>query len=452
LARPTRECHLAAPNSGTPPTQQKEQSTVNSVLTLRRVMAGASLAVVASLALVACSDDEPSSSGGELSGTITFWHAYGADSQEIKTLQDVIIPAFEAKHPGTDVQDVAVPYDQLHQKMITAAAGGDLPDVMRSDIIWVPEAAKLGLLERLDTAMPDFASLADLVFPGTLETNKYQDGYYGLPLDTNTRVQMYNSEALAAAGVTEAPTTFEDLQELATKLAGTDTYAFADNGLSGWNVLPWIWSAGGDITDPTYSTASGYLNSPESVAGVELLFDLFQAGQMPSIVLGGTGGVPTSDGLATGKYATILDGPWMYPIFEAAHPDFDLQAAAVPAGPGGSVSVVGGEDVVVFRGSKNKELSLEFTRYLLSEEAQTEFAKIGQMSVLRDLNVVEINPNYELFAEQLQTAKPRPPVPGWPKIDDLLQRKLQAAFQGEMSVAEALDQAAEEIDAILAQG
>jgi ABC-type glycerol-3-phosphate transport system substrate-binding protein len=54
--------------------------------------------------------------------------------------------------------------------------------------------------------------------------------------------------------------------------------------------------------------------------------------------------------LATGKYATILDGPWMYPIFEAAHPDFDLQVAPVPAGDGGSVSVVGGEDVVVFRG------------------------------------------------------------------------------------------------------
>ena len=425
---------------------------MNRVLSRRRALASASLAVVASLALVACTGEEPSSSDGDLSGSITFWHAYGADSKELETLREVIIPGFEEKYPGTDVQDVAVPYDQLHQKMITAAAGADLPDVMHSDIIWVPEAAKLGLLERLDTAMPDFEALAGKVFPGTLETNKYQDGYYGLPLDTNTRVQMYNAEALAAAGVTEPPATFEELQELAEKLAGTDVYAFADNGLSGWNVLPWIWSAGGDLTDPTYSKASGYLNSPESVAGVELLFDLFQAGQMPSIVLGGTGGVPTSDGLATGKYATILDGPWMYPIFEAAHPDFDLQDAPVPAGDGGSVSVVGGEDVVVFRGTQNKALALEFTRYLLSEEAQLAFAKVGQMSVLRNLDVVSVNPNYRPFVAQLQTAKARPPVPSWPKIDDLLQRKLQAAFQGELSVQDALDQAAEEIDALLAQG
>jgi multiple sugar transport system substrate-binding protein len=172
---------------------------------------------------------------------------------------------------------------------------------------------------------------------------------------------------------------------------------------------------------------------------------------MPSLVLGGTGGVPTSDGLATGKYATILDGPWMYPIFEATHPDFELQVGPVPAGPGGSVSVVGGEDVVVFRGSQNKALALEFVRYLLSEEAQLAFAKIGQMSVLRDLDVVSVNPIYGPFVEQLKTAKARPPVPSWPKIDDLLQRRLQAAFRGEMSVQEALDTAAEEIDALLAE-
>jgi len=414
-------------------------------------LASASLAVVTSLALLGCSGNDPSSTDGELAGTITFWHAYGADSKEIETLREVIIPGFEAKYPGTDVQDVAVPYDQLHQKMITAAAGGDLPDVMRADIIWVPEAAKLGLLERLDTAMPDFDALAAKVFPGTLETNKYQDGYYGLPLDTNTRVLMYNADALTAAGMSEAPATFDELRELADKLAGKDIYAFADNGLSGWNVLPWIWSAGGDITDEGYTRATGYLNSPESVAGVTLLFELFQANQMPSIVLGGTGGVPTSDGLATGKYATILDGPWMYPIFEATHPDFELQVGPVPAGPGGSVSVVGGEDVVVFRGSQNKALALEFVRYLLSEEAQLAFAKIGQMSVLRDLDVVSVNPIYGPFVEQLKTAKARPPVPSWPKIDDLLQRRLQAAFRGEMSVQEALDTAAEEIDALLAE-
>ena len=142
----------------------------------------------------------------------------------------------------------------------------------------------------------------------------------------------------------------------------------------------------------------------------------------------------------------------MYPIFASAHPEFKLQVSSVPAGAGGSVSVVGGEDVVVFKQSKNKALALEFTRYLLSDEAQLAFAKIGQMSVLQNLNVIAVNPDYAPFVDQLKTAKPRPPVPAWPKIDDILQKKLQAAFKGDMTVQQALDQAAADIDPLLAQG
>lgn len=423
------------------------------VLTRRRLLAGAT-AVAASLALTACGGSaKPSSApSAQLSGTITFWHAYSADSKEVKTLNDVIIPGFKKLHPGVDVKQVAIPYDQLHQKLITSAAGGEVPDVLRSDIAWVSELAKLGLLEPLDSAMPDFQTLADKTFPGALATNKYKGKYYGLPLDTNTRVLMYNQAALDKAGISSPPKTFDDVTALGAKLAGSGVSAFADNGLSGWNVLPWIWSAGGDITDPNYTKATGYLNGPKSVAGVQLLYDLYGKKELPGIILGGTGGTPTSDGLATAKYATIMDGPWMYPIFASSHPDFKLQVAPVPAGPGGSISVVGGEDVTVFRQSKNKPLALEFTRYLLSQEAQLAMAKVGQMSVLKDLDVTAVDATYAPFVAQLRTAKPRPPVANWPKIDDLLQKKLQAAFQGQMTVQQALDQAAAGIDPLLAQG
>jgi len=414
----------------------------------RRAFGAVAIAALAASALVACGEDAPPTA--PLTGSISFWHAYSADSKEVKTLRTEVIPGFEAKFPGAKVVEVSVPYDDLHQKLITAAAGGNLPDVVRSDIGWVPELAKLGVLERLDTAMPDFASFADKVFPGTLATNRYKGGYYGLPLDTNTRVQMYNADALGKAGLTTPPKSFDELRALADKLSGKGVMAFADGGLGGWNVLPWIWSAGGDITDPEYTKATGYLNAPASVAGIQLLFDLYQKGQLGKGVLGGTGSVPTDQGLAKGQYATILDGPWMYPIFAGSFPEFKLQVAPVPAGAGGSVSVVGGEDVVVMKSSANKELALEFTRYLLSDEAQLAMAKVGQMSVLRDLDVTAIDANYAPFVEQLKTAKPRPVTPAWPKIDDLLQKKLQAAFRGETTLQEALDSAAAEIDKLLA--
>ncbi|MDT5027068.1 MAG: multiple sugar transport system substrate-binding protein [Micromonosporaceae bacterium] len=422
------------------------------VLTRRRMLAGTTAVLAAAaLSLSACgSNANPVAQDGKLSGTITFWHGYSSDAKEVKVLREVIIPGFQAAHPGTTVKDVAVKDSDLRQKVLTAASAGQGPDVLRADIAWVSELAKLGLLDQLSKSMPDFQQYADKVFPGALATNKYKGGYYGLPLDTNTRVEMYNADVLAQAGVS-APKTFEDLTALGDKLAGTKVQAFYEGGLGGWQILPWIWSAGGDITDAEYTKATGYLNSPKSLAGVQVLYNLYAKKQIANNITGATGAVSGDDGLATGKYATILDGPWMYPIFVSKYPNFKLQVAPVPAGPGGSISVVGGEDVVVSKQSKNQALALEFTRYLLSAESQTAFAKAGQMSVLKDLDQSAINPTFGPFAQQLQTARPRPPVPSWSKINDLLEKKLQSAFKGELPLQQALDQAATEIDALLAK-
>ncbi len=417
-------------------------------------------AALASLTLAACSSSvpeatsAPSSTGGatELTGTVTYWHAYTADSPEVSTLQGTIIPEFEKLHPGVTVKDVPIPYDELHQKLITAAAGEQLPDLVRADIGWVPELANLGVLEPLSTSMPDFQTYADQVYPGTLATNMWKGTYYGLPLDTNTRVLLYNKSFFEKAGVT-VPTTVEELMAAGPALKEAGAYAFADNGAGGWNMLPWIWSAGGDITDPDVTKATGYLNSPESVKGIQNLVDMYNAGFMPAIVLGDSGGLQTSDGLATDKYATILDGPWMYPIFAGQYPDFTVSASPVPAGPGGSISVVGGEDIVMTQSSTNKEAAMEFMRYLLSEDAQLAMAEVGQMPVLSNLGpqLSSINAYYAQFVDQLQTAKPRPPTPVWSQIDSIMQDEIRAAFRGDKTVQEALDEAASQADALLAE-
>jgi multiple sugar transport system substrate-binding protein len=419
----------------------------------------ATAAAVTALALAGCSAGASAPENGigepgatDISGTVTFWHAYSADSPEVATLDDVIIPAFEKKFPDVTVKSVPVPYDDLHQKLITAVAGDQLPDLVRADIGWVPELADLGVLVPLSDEMPDFQALADATYPGSLATNKWKDAYYGLPLDTNTRVTLYNSTALDAAGV-DVPTTVEDLVAAAPALKAAGSYAFADNGASGWNVLPWIWSAGGDITNEDVTEATGYLNSPESVQGIQTLVNLYKDGYMPDIILGDSGGLATSDGLAQGTYATILDGPWMYPIFAGQYPDFTLSAAQVPAGDGGSISVVGGEDIVLTQSSENKAAAAEFLRYLLSEDAQLEMAKVGQMSVLSSLGdgLENINAYYAPFVEQLATARPRPVTPAWTKIDAILQDEIRAAIKGEKTVQEALDSAASQSDALLAQ-
>jgi ABC-type glycerol-3-phosphate transport system substrate-binding protein len=383
--------------------------------------------------------------------TITFWDAYSSDGPEVKRLEKVLIPQFEKEHPGITVKDVTIPYDSLHQKLVTAVAGGQLPDLVRSDIIWVPELANLGVLQPLDSTLPDFKSISAKVFAGPLATNYWKGHYYGLPLDTNTRIMVSNPAALQAAGLSSPPSTFAQLQSESAAAKAKGVYLYAESGTSCWNICPWIWSNGGNITNKTYTKASGFLNGPKSVAAVQMLVNLYKAGQMPNIVVNSNGGLGTYDGLNQKKYATMLDGPWSFAIFGAAYKGTSLTGSLVPAGPGGSVSVVGGEDIVMTKSSKSKTAAAEFMRFMLHSFAQTQMARAGQMPVLKSStkSLVKIHPYYATYLKQISTAKPRTPTPKWPQIDQVFQTEVAKAFTGDESVQQALNSAAQQIDGLL---
>src|SRR2546427_3287611 len=408
------------------------------------------------LALLALAGSAAGAGSGSKSSkvtTISFWHAYAtnAASPELQRLTKIVIPRFEKLNPGIKVNQVPFDYNDLQQKLTTSVAGGTLPDVLRSDIAWVPQYANLGVYAPLDKLMPDFKKLAKVVYPGSLATNYYKGHYYGLPLDTNTRVEMYNADALAAAGISSPPATFAQLRADAPKLKAKGIAVFADGGTGGWNILPWIWSGGGSLTNNTYTKATGYLNSAKTVAAVQLLVDLYKAGAIPDLIIGNQGALGTEDGLAQGKYATILDGPWMFPIFAKAYPSFHLQTRLVPAGPGGSVSVVGGEDIVITQSSKHKAAAEQFARFMRPPRAQTQKAHAGPRPVRPDVTkqLTKIKAYYGIFSKQLKTARPRTPSPNWPKIDTILGNAVASALKGASTEA-ALTDAAHQIDALLA--
>ena len=78
--------------------------------------------------------------------------------------------------------------------------------------------------------------------------------------------------------------------------------------------------------------ASGYLDGPKSVAAVQMLVDLYKAGEMPNIVVNSNGGLGTYDGINQDKYVGMLDGPWSFAIFAGAYKNTQLAASTIPAG------------------------------------------------------------------------------------------------------------------------
>jgi len=419
-----------------------------------------SILMILSLILGACSTgagedvvgDEPEvvEDGMDASSepvTISFWHAYNADV-EAKFLEETLIPAFESENPDIKVQSVLVPYDQFRRKLLIALSGGTAPDLARVDILWVPELADQGALANMEELWSDF----DQFLPGPLSTNLYNGSYYGLPLDTNTRVLVYNMDMFEDAGIAGPPATMADLRTACEKIKelGEEKYCFADGGTYAWAVNPWMWSFGGSVTDPDITTTDGYFNSPETVEAYQFLKDSVDNGYLHPGILGG--GVDSWGGFGQDQIAMILEGPWFPAMFEGQFPDKEYGMALLPAGDGGSISVVGGEDVVLFQQSQNKDAAVKFLEYLLSEDVQIQLASTGQMPVLKsavDSDFVKEHAFFGIFLEQLETAKARTPHPNWSRIEEIMTNTGTAILNGTVGVQDGLDEAVTLIDPLL---
>ncbi|MBN1266485.1 MAG: extracellular solute-binding protein [Anaerolineales bacterium] len=385
--------------------------------------------------------------------TVSFWHTYSENSPEVSMLIDTLIPMFEEQNPDITVEALSVPYDDFRSKLITSIAGGIAPDLARVDIIWVPELAEMGALAALDTEMADFDDYRAAVFPGPLSTTYWQGHYYGLPMTTNTKVWFYNQDLYTQAGLDGPPATIDELPAMCDSLKDLDEelYLFAADGTFAWVMLPWIWSFGGAVTDPEVTQASGYLNSPETVAAYEFWLEMMNRDCFAPVVLGS--GIDPYTGFAQGQYASIDNGPWSFPILQGQYPDMELFTAPFPAGDGGSINVVGGEDIILFEQSPNKEAATAFLRFVLSSEYQLKMAEVGQLPVRPDLigsDYIQGHPYYAVFLEQLETSQARTAHPDWQAMDEIITTAGQLILRGESSPQDALDAAAAEIDALLA--
>ena len=383
--------------------------------------------------------------------TINFWHHYSAQSAENETLVNVLIPAFEAENPGIKVNAVSHEWAELHDKVLVSAKSNALPDVARCDIAWLPEFQKMGILVALDEEMTDFAEVSGNLLDSAMSTSVIGGHNDALALNTNSKIVFYNKAMLEEAGV-QVPTTMDEWAEAVKKLSGENTngqqvWGWNEPALAGWNICPFIWSFGGSLTNDEQTVATGYINGPAAVKAVETFAELVKEGGITGF---NSGDIPMTDGFGTGRYAMMLEGPWKSAELAGAYPDVSYGTAPIPAGEGGSISVLGGEDIAMFN-SANKEAAWKFMQFMTGEFAETEMAKCGQIPVNKAALESETvkNADYAPFIEAIQTAKARPTVAAWSEMDNDLTVTMTAIVSGEKTAQEALDELAAKWDELL---
>lgn len=385
--------------------------------------------------------------------TINFWHHYSAQSAENDTLMNVLIPAFESENPGIKVNAVSHEWADLHEKILINAKADTLPDVARLDSAWIPEFQKMGILVPLDEEIAGFSDVSGGLLESAMSTAQIGGHSYGLALNTNTKILFYNQKALEDAGLS-VPSDMDEFVEAVKQLSGSNengqqVWGYDEPALAGWNLCPFIWSCGGELTSPDQKTATGYINSPETVATVQLLADLYGEG---CITGWNSGDIPMTDGFGTGRYMMLLEGPWKIAEMQGAYPDFAYGTAPMPAGKGGSVSVLGGEDISMFR-SANQDAAWKFMEFMTFPYAQEEMAKCGQIPVNKEALESDTvkKADFAPFIEAIKTAKSRPTVASWSEIDSELATAVTAVMNGEKTAQEAMDELAVKMDKLLAE-
>jgi multiple sugar transport system substrate-binding protein len=372
----------------------------------------AALAVIVLIALLAAcggdgEDGEEAGGAEEAGGQITVW-AMGAEGEEL----DVLARDFMRENPGIRVRVTPIAWDVAHDKLLTSVAGNTTPDVSQMGTTWMGEFARTGALEEVPGDID-----IDGTFEGARNTAIVDGTPYGVPWYVETRVLYYRTDIAEKAGVTEPPTTWDELKAMARamKEKGGSRYGIALSPNNWQEFMPFVWQNGGEgATEEGFS-----FDSPEVVEALEFYKSFFDEGlTAPSV----PEGFAVEQGFIAGTHPMFFSGPWHMSIIEdqgGAEMEGKWAVAPMPEKET-NTSFVGGSDLVVFKDSENKEAAWQFVRYLLEPEVQQKwFQTVSALPSVESAwegGQLASDEQLQIFGEQLRNAKSPPPIPKWEQV------------------------------------
>ncbi|WP_340007054.1 extracellular solute-binding protein [Paenibacillus sp. FSL K6-0276] len=383
---------------------------------------------------------------GKDTTVITFWHTY--NDAETRLLVQELIPAFERKNPGIRVNYINLANNnELKYNLIGRASSNRGPDVVRMDISWVPEFSHKGLLEPLN-GFPGFELLQQAFHHKDMSVGFYKNQYYSLPLNLYTKSAIFNRELLERAGYSEPPRTMDEVLELAC----THHFTIGLGGLEAWDTLPYLFSLGGSFMDENSTRASGFLNSKATIRAVEKLVGLYKEDliHLSTVTLNGDNWREVRNG----NMILTDEAPWFYRLLKDSEIKQALQQTVpvpFPKGNGPS-SIIGGENLVIMKGSKHPAEAWAFMKWMTGKEAQLTMARAGLIPTNKEaVKALSLDKDFYLYpyVEAMDDTFLRPTVKNWSRIDEVYTLYLHKIFMGELPVKVGLDRAAAEIDKLL---
>lgn len=384
---------------------------------------------------------------------------WDADSGRGKTVR-TILDQFEQENPNITVDLVGS--SQNSQKLLTQILSGQAPEVMQ---VGYRDVISLASEQAFKDLSADFMSERDNYYPVVFDLGVLDGKLYGMPWNGHAIGLVYNKDMFAEAGITSAPTTWDELYDAAKKLTKGDQYGI---GLVGkqhydlvWNMNQFVVQSGASFVED----GKVAMNTAEAKQALEFYKKLVDEVSPPDTATKDGGGVMAD--FRNEIVAMEFQGPWgVTDIWQNGMP-FEVGAALMPVGPSGAGTDIGVTQLVMpeLIDAKKEDAAKKLIQYLTGKEAQEILLRgeqgedgnyypfrVPMRKDMADTAFLKEHPEFLVFIEGLETPAVAPGLGGWIQIEqEILTAEYNNLITGTKSVDDVLKTIEEKGNAILNQ-
>lgn len=388
--------------------------------------------------------------------TTVNYFTFSAAPDHLDTMK-AMIAAFEKRNPTIRINLQTASYDDYFTKLKTRVAGNQAPDTFELNYENFVTYAAAGTLLNLNAV-----SKADKSFKKSVYYGKAYDVFsakgkqYGLPASYSTVVLVYNKDLFDAAGVTYPKSSWDWSDEanaakaLKAKLP-VGTYAqFQPTQF--WEFYKVLGQAGGKFLSADKKTA--LFNKQPGINALTWLTSKVANGYMPSKAQMGS----LDDGamFKAGKLAMITTGIWMFDSFKDAPFKWDIVVQPGGVTPGNHFFA---NATVVSAKTKNAAAAWKWAKFMTSDnaavklrvDASWEVPAISAKAPLASYLTKNPPANRQAVFDALKNPIVPPVIRQQAAMQDVVNAWLEKAQNGSVSIQDALNSAAAEVNAILAK-
>ena len=424
---------------------------------LTKLMAGAAAIALATAGCAGSGGGSSDSSGGGGDKTLTVWLMNGSAPE---TLTDALNKEFESTHDGVTVKYEVQEWNGIQDKLTTALASQDPPDVIELGNTQAPSFAADGVLTDLSGDVSDLGG--DQWLESLKDSGEWDGKQYATPFYAANRVVLYRTDMFQQAGIASAPTSRAEWLDAITKLKakfGSDPQ-FQSLYLPGQNwytLLSFIYDEGGDIAENSGKDFKATVNSAEAKAGLEFYKQLVDASGTTAPKDNDEQNPEQAGIYGQGKVAMMIALPWELGTAAKDNPDIEKNSSAfpIPSKTAGKAAPVfqGGSNLAIPVNSKNPDLAKDYLKLMLSGKYQKQLAEAGMVpGASSDLSALDAKPVSKAMADASKGGgKAAPATPKWATVEagqNPLKDMLTAYLTGAKDLDTATNDANTALDAV----